>query len=303
MEYTPPPFFKRGPSLLTRLSFFTALSLVLLYADARFHYMESMRKVVGVVIYPLQRVADLPGEIGSRVGSFFVTQSSLQRENDRLARENFLNAGLLQNQQALIAENQHLRALLEMQERAEQSSVSAEILYFGRDPFSRKVIVDKGAMQDIEEGSSVVDDTGLIGQVTRTYPWTAEVALITDREQVVPVQVVRNGLRTVVFGVGYDGALDLRFMPVNADIENGDVLVTSGIDGVYPAGLPVAVVSNIERNAAYPFAKITCTPTAGVNRHRQVLVMSRLAPLPDYPTPNEAAKAPPKPRAKKKGGG
>lgn len=303
MEYTPPPFFKRGPSLLTRLSFFTALSLVLLYADARFHYMESMRKVVGVVIYPLQRVADLPGEIGSRVGSFFVTQSSLQRENDRMARENFLNAGLLQNQQALIAENRHLRALLEMQERAEQSSVSAEILYFGRDPFSRKVIVDKGAMQDIEEGSSVVDDTGLIGQVTRTYPWTAEVALITDREQVVPVQVVRNGLRTVVFGVGYDGALDLRFMPVNADIENGDVLVTSGIDGVYPAGLPVAVVSNIERNAAYPFAKITCTPTAGVNRHRQVLVMSRLAPLPDYPAPDEAAKAPPKARPKKKGGG
>lgn len=303
MEYTPPPFFKRGPTLLTRLSFFTALSLVLLYADARFHYMESMRKVVGVVIYPLQRVADLPGEIGSRVGSFFVTQSSLQRENDRLARENFLNAGLLQSQQALIAENQHLRALLEMQERAEQSSVSAEILYFGRDPFSRKVIVDKGAMQDIEEGSSVVDDTGLIGQVTRTYPWTAEVALITDREQVVPVQVVRNGLRTVVFGMGYDGALDLRFMPVNADIENGDVLVTSGIDGVYPAGLPVAVVSNIERNAAYSFAKITCTPTAGVNRHRQVLVMSRLAPLPDYPAPNEAAKAPPKTRPKKKSGG
>jgi rod shape-determining protein MreC len=302
MEYTPPPFFKRGPSLLARLSFFTALSLVLLYADARFHYMESMRKVVAVVVYPLQQLADLPGEVGSRVSSFFVTQSSLQRENDRLARENFLTAGLLQNQQALIAENKHLRALLEIQERAEQSSVSAEILYFGRDPFGRKVVIDKGAMQDIEEGAAVVDDTGLIGQVTRAFPWTAEVALITDREQVVPVQIVRNGLRAVVFGIGYDGALDLRFMPVNADIENGDVLVTSGIDGVYPAGLPVAVVSNIERNAAYPFARITCTPTAGVNRHRQVLVMARLAPLPDYPAAPEAAKAA-KPRARKKGGG
>jgi rod shape-determining protein MreC len=302
MEYTPPPFFKRGPSLLARLSFFTALSLVLLYADARFHYMESMRKVVAVVVYPLQQLADLPGEVGSRVSSFFVTQSSLQRENDRLARENFLNAGLLQSQQALIAENQHLRALLEMQERVEQSSVSAEILYFGRDPFGRKVVIDKGAMQDIEEGAAVVDDTGLVGQVTRAFPWTAEVALITDREQVVPVQIVRNGLRAVVFGIGYDGALDLRFMPVNADIENGDVLVTSGIDGVYPAGLPVAVVSNIERNAAYPFARITCTPTAGVNRHRQVLVLARLAPLPDYPVAAEAAKAA-RPRGKKKGGG
>ncbi|HEY5931217.1 MAG TPA: rod shape-determining protein MreC, partial [Burkholderiales bacterium] len=200
------------------------------------------------------------------------------------------------------AENLHLRALLEMQERVEQSSVAAEVLYFGRDPFGRKVILDKGQMQDIEEGAAVVDDTGLIGQVSRVYPWTSEVALISDREQVVPVQIVRNGLRAVVFGVGYDGALDLRFMPVNAEIENGDVLVTSGIDGVYPAGLPVAVVSNIERNAAYPFARITCTPTAGVNRYKQVLVLSRLAPLPDYPQATESSK-PIKPRAKSRKGG
>ncbi len=283
MEYTPSPFFKRGPSLLTRLSFFTVLSLVLLYADARFHYMESMRKVVAVVLYPLQQIADMPGDLASRVGSFFVTQAALQRENERLARETFLNAGLLQTQQALIEENRHLRDLLDMRERIGQTSVSAEILFFGRDPFSRKVIVDKGSAQGIEEGAAVVDDTGLVGQVSRAFPWTAEVALITDREQVVPVQIVRNGLRAVVFGIGYDGALDLRFMPVNADIENGDVLVTSGIDGVYPAGLPVAMVSNIERNAAYPFARITCTPSAGVNRHRQLLVLSRLAPLPEYP--------------------
>jgi rod shape-determining protein MreC len=291
MEYTPPPFFKRGPSLLTRLSFFTVLSLVLLYADARFHYMESMRKVVAVVLYPLQQIADLPGDLSSRVGSFFVTQAALQRENERLARENFLNAGLLQTQQALIEENRHLRELLDMRERIGQTSVSAEILFFGRDPFSRKVIVDKGSSQGIEEGAAVVDDTGLVGQVSRAFPWTAEVALITDREQVVPVQIVRNGLRAVVFGIGYDGALDLRFMPVNADIENGDVLVTSGIDGVYPAGLPVAVVSNIERNAAYPFARITCTPSAGVNRNRQLLVLSRLAPLPEYPAA-EAVRGP-----------
>ena len=298
MEYTPPPFFKRGPSLLARLSFFTVLSLILLYADARFHYMEPMRKVVAIVLYPLQRIVDMPGALTSRVGSFFVTQASLQRDNERLSRENFLNSGLLQTQQALVEENRHLRQLLDMQERVEQTSIGAEILYFGRDPFSRKVIVDKGSAQDLEEGAAVVDDTGLIGQVSRTFPWTAEVALITDREQVVPVQIVRNGLRAVVFGVGYDGALDLRFMPVNADIENGDVLVTSGIDGVYPAGLPVAVVSNIERNAAYPFAKITCTPTAGVNQHKQVLVLSRLAPLPPYPAADVAKPA--KARAKPK---
>ena len=290
MQSSPPPFFKRGPSLLARLGFFILLSLTLLYADARFHYMESVRKVFAIVLYPLQELADSPGQVAGRIGEFFVSQSYLQHENDRLAHENFLHAGQLQSQQALIAENQHLRQLLEMQERAEQSSTVAEILYVGRDPFSRKVIVDKGSAQGIEEGAAVIDDTGLIGQVTRTFPWSAEVALISDREQVVPVQVVRNGLRAAVFGIGYDGALDLRFMPVNTDVENGDTLVTSGIDGVYPPGLPVAVVSNIERNAAYPFAKITCTPAAGPNRNRQVLVLSRLAPLPDYPVTPEAKK-------------
>jgi len=290
MQSSPPPFFKRGPSLFARLAFFSVLSLFLLYADARFHYTEAMRKVIGVVLYPLQQLADAPGQAASRIGNFFVSQSYLQRENDRLTHENFLQAGQLQAQQATIAENRHLRQLLEMKERAEQTSTVAEILYVGRDPFSRKVVIDKGSSQGIEEGAAVVDDTGLIGQVTRALPWTAEIALISDREQVVPVQVVRNGLRAAVFGVGYDGALDLRFMPVNTDVENGDLLVTSGIDGVYPAGLPVALVSNIERNAAYPFAKITCTPAAGLNRHRQVLVMSRLAPLPEYPVAPESKK-------------
>ena len=300
MEYTPPPFFKRGPSLLARLGFFALLSLFLLYADARFHYMEAMRKVIAIVLYPLQELADTPAEAASRIGNFFVSQSYLQRENDRLSHENFLHAGQLQSQQALIAENQHLRQLLEIQERAEQTSTVAEILYVGRDPFTRKVIIDKGSSQGIEEGAAVVDDTGLIGQVTRTFPWTSEISLISDREQVVPVQVVRNGLRAAVFGIGYDGALDLRFMPVNTDVENGDVLVTSGIDGVYPPGLPVAIVSNIERNAAYPFAKITCTPAAGANRNRQVLVMSRLTPLPDYPIAPDAKKG--KARKAKKSG-
>jgi rod shape-determining protein MreC len=300
MEYTPPPFFKRGPHILTRLGVFVFLSLILLYADARFHYLETIRKAFAIVLYPLQQLADAPAQAASRVGNFFVSQSYLQRENDRLSHENFLNAGQLQSQQALIAENRHLRQLLEMQERVEQNSTVAEILYVGRDPFSRKVIIDKGTSQDLEEGAAVIDDTGLIGQITRVFPWTAEIALISDREQVVPVQVVRNGLRAIVFGIGYDGALELRFMPVNADVENGDVLVTSGIDGVYPAGLPVAVVSNIERNAAYPFAKITCTPSAGANRNRQVLVLSRLTPLPDYPVAAESKKG--KAKKTRKGG-
>ena len=300
MEYSPPPFFNRGPSLLTRLGFFALLSLVLLYADASFQYMEGMRKAAAFVLYPFQQLADMPGEAISRTSDFFVSQSHLRRETARLSQENFLHAGLLLSQEALAAENRHLRQVLEMQERIDQTSTAAEILYHGRDPFTRKVIIDKGSSQKIEAGSAVVDHTGLIGQVIRTYPWTSEVAMISDREQVVPVQAVRNGLRAALFGLGNDGVLDLRFMPVNADIEIGDVLVTSGIDGVYPAGLPVAVVSNIERNAALTFARITCTPAAGTNRNRQVLVLSRLAPLPEYPIEPAPKKAPtPKKKAGK----
>ena len=274
MEYSPPPFFKRGPSLGTRLAFFSALSLVLLYADARFHYLEDLRRGVGVVLYPVQQLIDLPAELGERVGDFFVTQSALRRENERLRRENFINNGLLQSQQALIVENDNLRALLDLRPRVDPSAQVAEILYSARDPFVRQVVIDKGTRHGVKLGAPVIDALGVIGQVHRAYPWSAEVALISDREQAVPVQVVRNGLRAVVFGLGYDGVLEVRFLPVNADIETGDVLVTSGIDGIYPPGLPVAVVANIERNDAYPFARISCRPASGVGNHRQVMVLS-----------------------------
>jgi rod shape-determining protein MreC len=283
MERTAPPFFNRGPSLLTRLAFFAVLSLVLLYTDARFHYLEAMRKVVAVAIYPLQQLAAMPGEAWDNIQTHFTTLGSLRRDNEELRQTNRANAGLLQTQQALIAENEHLRQVLEVRNAYRQRSVAAEILYTGRDPFSRKVMVDLGALKGVDEGAAVVDEKGLVGQVTRRYPWLAEVSLITDRDQAVPVQLVRNGLRAVTFGQGSDGTVELRFMPANADIQNGDLLVTSGIDGTYPPGLAVASVTAIERNPAFPFARIVCAPTAGVHNSRHVLILSRPEPLPDYP--------------------
>jgi rod shape-determining protein MreC len=274
MEYSPPPFFKRGPSLLTRFTFFSLLSLVLLVSDARFSYLGSLRQVVAVVVYPLQEVSALPAALARRVADFFVMQASLQRENEQLRRQNLLNAAILQNQQALASENQHLRQLLALREKVVRQFIGAEILYAHRDPFTRRVVVDRGSRDGVLPGSAVVDDTGVIGQVTRVFAWMSEVTLVTDKEQPVPIQVLRNGLRGVTFGIGYDGSLELRFMPVNADIQNGDLLVTSGIDGTYPAGLPVAVVSNIERNAAYAFARIACSPAAGVNSFGQVMIVS-----------------------------
>ena len=274
MEYTPPRFFKRGPTPLARLLLCSLLSVALLIADTRYKYLDGIREAVAVIVYPFQRLAGAPGAMLGRIGDFFVTQSALRAENAHLTELNQLNAAKLQKHQALAAENVHLRDLLAARQRFPESTTAAEVLYTGRDPFTRKIIIDKGSQHDIRAGQPVIDEIGVIGQVTRVYPWLAEITLITDKDQAVPVQNLRNGLRAVLGGTGNDGRLELKFIPLNADFQNEDRLVTSGIDGVYPPGLPVAVVSNVERNAAYLFARITCKPLAGVSSHGQVLVLN-----------------------------
>ena len=299
MEYAPPPFFKRGPSLLTRFAFFSLLSVTLLVADARFGYLQFLQRAVAVVIYPLQQLATLPGTLVQRVGEFFVTHAQLERDNEQLKRRSLADAAALQDQQALAAENQHLRELLGLRERIPREAIGAQIVYAPRDPFTRRVVVDKGFQQGVKAGQAAVDHVGVVGQVTRVFPWVSEITLVTDKEQAVPIQVLRSGLRGITFGIGYDGTLELRFMPVNADIQNGDVLVTSGIDGIYPPGLPVAVVSNIERNAAYAFARITCTPAAAVGSFGQVLILSGDDGFPGQPPAEDTAG---KARRPRKGG-
>ena len=293
MEYSPPPFFKRGPSLITRFAFFSILSIVLLVADARFGYLQVLRQAVAVVLYPLQRLSALPGELIERSGEFFVTQSTLRTQNQALQQQAMQNAADLQRVEALAKENDHLRQLLTMRERVARTTVAADILYAPRDPFSRRVVIDRGSQHDVKPGSAVIDRTGVIGQVTRVLPWVSEVTLITDKEQAVPIQVLRSGLRGVTFGIGYDGTLELRFMPVNADIQNGDVLVTSGIDGTYPAGLAVAMVENIDRTTGNMFAKIVVKPLAGADRSVHLLVLSQGAvnpPRPEEPNDGDVAK-------------
>ena len=287
MEYSPPPFFKRGPSLLTRFTFFSLLSVVLLVADARFNYLQLARQGIAAVVYPLERLSSLPAAVTSRIGDFFVTQSQLQRDNEQLKHKQLLDGAALQAGKSLESENQHLRQLLELRERLPREFIAAEMVYSNRDPFTRRVVLDKGFQHGVKAGQAVVDEAGVVGQVTRVFPWVSEVTLVTDREQAIPIQSVRTGLRGVTFGIGYDGTLELRFMPVNTDIQNGDLLVTSGIDGTYPPGLPVAVVSNVERNAAYPFARITCTPAASVTSFTQVLIVATTGRPPENAVPDE----------------
>lgn len=295
MEHSPPPFFKTGLSPLARLLIFAALSLAFLLADARFNYLATLRQVAAVIVYPFQRLATAPASLGQRVGEFLVTQGSLRDENARLARRDFENTALLQQLEALRAENAQLRELHAFRARPDIEFIAAEVLYAARDPFTRKVVVDRGATDNVAPGQPVVDNRGVLGQVTRIYPWLAEVTLITDKGQFVPVQNVRNGLRAVLAGTGNDGALELRFIPLNADFQNGDQLVTSGIDGVYPAGLPVARITHVERNVAQLFARITCAPLGGVANYAHVLIVRGLREIPPRPVEEPAKPA----RAKK----
>lgn len=282
-------FFNRGPSPVVRLVFFTVLSLLLLFVDARYRYLESTRSALSVLVSPIQRLATMPGALWQQAGEFFVTQRSLVKESDALHQLHQRDAAQLLQLQALQLENQQLRKLAALPPRADFSTQVAEVVYAERDVFKRKVLINKGADANLQTGQVVMDDNGIVGQITRVYPWLSEVTLVTEKDHAVPVQVLRNGLRTIVFGAGDTSQLSLRYMPVSSDIQNGDVLVTSGIDGIYPQGIPVAKVDKIERDPAYPFARITCLPVAGVDNHRHLMILSSLPKLPEPPAEEPAA--------------
>ena len=273
MEYSPPPLFKQGASARAKMLFFALIALALLMADSRLRTLGMVRQAIGTALYPLQIVAMLPRDAFFATTDYFSSLTRLQEDNARMREQQVLNSQQLQQNAQLLAENAHLRKLLEASERVQIKTLMSEILYDARDPFSRKIILDRGQSHGIRPGQPVIDDLGVIGQVTRVFPFTSEVTLVTDKDQAIPVQVLRSGVRSVAYGRGQSGVLELRFMPSNADIRKGDVLTTSGIDGVYPSGLAVATVATVDAQTSDAFARILCQPSAGVARHRQVLVL------------------------------
>lgn len=295
-NHQPPAFFARGPSPFARLTFFAALSIALMAVDARLHYLVEIRQGISAVLHPLEVIAHSPVRAWEGVRDYFSTQSTLSQENAQLRKTQLQHSVDLQRLNALQAENDHLRRLLGVVPTLPQPSKLGEIVHTGRDPFSRKVVVNLGSQQGITPGQAVIDESGVIGQVTRVYPFSAEVTLATDKELAIPVQVERNGLRAIAFGNGRARLMNLPYLPVNVDIRQGDRLVTSGIDGVYPAGLAVATVTRIERNVDSPFASIICTPTAGIDNHRQVLLIAVPANLPAIPAEPPATRKPRKSR-------
>ena len=300
----PPPFFHRGPTPLARLTFFALLSIALLFADTRFRYLEGIRQGVNTVIAPLQRAVQWPGQAADFVTSYFASKRALSAENDMLKVQLLAQGQTVQGASRVQAENTRLKALLGVHSRYAGAAVAVEVLFSGRDPFSQKVFIGKGTDDGIKPGEAVIDEAGVVGQVTRAFKSMAEVTLLTDKDHAVPVRNERTGVRSVLFGTGTGRPLELRFIPPSADVKVGDRLITSGLDGIYPGGLAVAKVDAVERDSGQIFAFITCSPLAGVDRSDQLLVLGETTALPvrpDEPAATDGARKPPRVKARRGG--
>ena len=289
MEYSPPPLFKQGASARVKVTVFAFISIILLVVDSHFHALAYVRQIAATVLYPLQKVAMVPRDALGAMGTYFSSLSALEKQVRELKMAEVAAAQTMQQAQQQLAENVQLRKLMGAREALPVPTLMSEILYDARDPSSRKIVLDRGGNDAVVLGLPVIDNAGVVGQVTRVFPFTSEVTLLTDREQAIPVQVLRNGLRSVAYGRGQSGLLDLRFVTPNADILVGDILITSGLDGVYPAGLAVAKVIRVENSAAGAFGGVVCQPLAGIDRHRQLLILMALTKLAPRP-PEEALK-------------
>ena len=290
LDRSAPPFFKQGPSARSTLAVLTALSLFLMVADTRLGITPPIRAAVSTALYPVQWLALQPVRLGRLGSDYLATVRSAQSVED-IARKGILQQAQRANQvEELLLENRRLRDLLALRQRLQAPEQAAEVLYDAPDPYTRRVIIDRGQLQGVALGAPVLDETGVLGQVTRLHPLLAEVSLLIDRDFSIPVLNVRTGARSVAYGdPAGGGALELRFMPGNADVEEGDLLTTSGVDGIYPAGLPVARVSHVERRSESAFARIHCLPLARTQGARHVLVLQPLGDqMPPRP-PEDAA--------------
>jgi rod shape-determining protein MreC len=293
LDRTPPPFFRQGPSALTRLMFFSALALFLMVADTRFKLTQPVRAVLATALNPVERALRAPVDAVSAAGDYAMGLQDALSAEARARRELAQQAARSARVEQLEQENLRLRALLDLRPGLSVRSQTAEVLYDAPDPYSRKVIIDRGTQQGIAVASPVINEAGVLGQVTRAFPYSAEVTLLTDKDAAIPVLNMRTQVRSAAFGNSAGAGLELRFMAGNADVQVGDVLATSGVDGVYPSGIPVAKVVSVDRRVDTGFARIALAPIAQPDAVRHVLVLEPLGvqmqPKPE-PAPDASTK-------------
>lgn len=262
-----------APALGLRLLLLAALSILLQYVDHRDNYLDTLRKAIGATVYPLRVIVDAPVSAWRWFDETTTSRNDLQAENSRLKAERLLTQSRLQRYSALEAENARLRAMLEAREQVRARVRVAEIMSVSANPFRHVLVVDKGTSDGVYNGQALVDADGIVGQVIEAGVASAQCLLISDPGHDLPVEVNRSGVRTIARGTGDYNTLNLPFLPNNADIEPGDLLVTSGLGDAFPAGYPVAVVETVTRLPQEPFALVTARPSAALNQVREVMLI------------------------------
>lgn len=263
----------RIPALGLRLLALVFVSILLMYLDHRENHLDGIRKGVGAAVYPLRLAVDAPVRLWGWLGKSTTSRNDLELELGRLRAERLLTNARLQRLTALEAENARLRALLDARTRVRDEVRVAEIMAVDANPYEHNLVIDIGSRDGVYDGQAIVDADGVVGQVIKTGVMTSQAVLISDADHALPVEVNRNGLRTIAVGTGEIDQLDLPFLPNNADVRAGDLLVTSGLGGAFPAGYPVAVVNMVTRIPQEPFADVTATPSAALDQVREVMLV------------------------------
>ena len=279
LDRSAPSLFKNQPSRLSQLALYSALALFLMVADARFKITEPARVAVTAALSPLQWLVAQPVQAYQQGSRYMEAQEHAVKREDESRKALVVMAQRAELADQLLKENENLRAMLQLRERLTGQGQVAEVMYDSPDPYTRRVVIDRGEAEGVAPGSPVIDESGVIGQVTRVYRNRAEVTLLIDRDQAIPVLNPRTGARSVAYGDASStraGGLELRFMPSNADVQEGDLLTTSGVDGLYPPGLPVAKVVSVDRKADSAFTRIYCEPVGKVQGVRHVMVLQPL---------------------------
>jgi rod shape-determining protein MreC len=263
----------RIPALGLRVLVLIIASILFMYVDHRENHLDGMRRAIGATVYPVRVIVDAPARLWNWLGDSTTTRNELELELGRLKAERLLTNARLQRLTALEAENARLRALLDARSRVRDEVRVAEIMAVDANPYEHNLVIGIGSRDGVYDGQAIVDANGVVGQVIKTGVMTAQAVLISDSDHALPVEVNRNGLRTIAVGTGEIDRLDLPFLPNNADIRAGDMLVTSGLGGAFPAGYPVAIVNSVTRIPQEPFAHVTATPAAALDQVREVMLI------------------------------